>query len=63
MLVLHHLVSLRSAEQVEPLKHERYRSDLPLPQVFVQLVQDPQFDQVITAVSNRHQAIKHIQYL
>ena len=30
--------------------HDRYLSDLPLPQLFVQLVQDPQLDQVVTAV-------------
>ena len=49
VLVLHHLASLRSPEQVEPPEQERYRSDLPLPQLLVQLVQDPQLDQVTTS--------------
>ena len=49
VLELHHLASLWSPEQVEPPEQERYRLDLPLPQLFVQLVQDPQLDQVTTA--------------
>ena len=49
VLVLHHFDSLWSPGQAEPPKHERYRSDLPLPQLFVQLDQDPQFDQVTSA--------------
>jgi len=49
VLVLHDLASLRSPGQVDPSEHERYRSDLPLPQLLVQLVQDPQLDQVTSA--------------
>ena len=49
VLELHHLASLRSPGQAEPPKQERCRSDLPLPQLLVQLVQDPQLDQVTTA--------------
>ena len=50
-MLLHHLASLPSPGQVEPPEHERYRSDLPLPQVFVQLDQDPQVDQLASAVN------------
>ena len=51
-MLLHHLASLPSPGQVEPPEHERYRSDLPLPQVFVQLDQDPQVDQLASAVTD-----------
>ena len=58
VLLLHTLASVLAPEQLELPKHERCRLDLPPPQLFVQLVHDSQFDQVTTAVSLRHQAIK-----
>ena len=51
MLLLQVLASVLAPEQLEPPKHDRRRSDLPFPQVLVQLVQDPQFDHATTAVS------------
>ena len=58
VLLLHTLAPVLAPEQLDPPKHERCRLDLPPPQLFVQLVHDPQVDQVTTAVLNRHQAIK-----
>ena len=52
VLLLHTLASALAPEQLEPPKHERRRSDLPFPQLFVQLLHNPQFDQVTTAVTD-----------
>ena len=62
VMVLHSFASELAPGHAEPfepvvtitfivirLEHERYRADLPLPQLLLQLVQDPQLDQVTKA--------------
>ena len=46
VLLLQSLVSVPSPVQPDPPLHERCLSDLPPPQLLLQLLQDPQLDQV-----------------
>ena len=52
-LLLHSLSSTRTPEQLVPPAHERCLLDLPPPHLLLHVVQDPQFDHVISAVK-RH---------
>ena len=49
VLLLHTLASVLAPKQLDPPVHERCLLDLPPPQLLVQVVQDPQFDQVTSA--------------